>query len=106
MSKLSKNIRKPRFKIGDIVLITYKDDYDTSVCSYRYWRDYLKTGIVKEIVSAPGLERKLGKFNFIINIYSSQEEITNEYCIEYLNLIDNNRKITCPKYLQKDHQTI
>ena len=71
MSKLSKNIRKPRFKIGDIVLITYKDDYDTSVCSYRYWRDYLKTGIVKEIVSAPGLERKLGKFNFIINIYFS-----------------------------------
>jgi len=98
--KQSKNIRVPRFKIGDKVLV-----YGDAIHVKR--GDIV--GIVVEITDMryewnKHRNRNLGNFNFTIkfirdNYNKYNKDSTGNFCIAWLELY----KIDCPKYLKNNN---
>lgn len=94
ISKMSKNIRKPRFKVGDRVRI--KAIFDNNVAE-----DYNKIGIVIEVIKRNikdygKPDKGIGNFNFKLKGESSPLSFENFAVI----FLEPPEKLKCPKYLK------
>ena len=98
MKQLSKNIRTPKFRLGDIVKIVDNDN--------KLWFNYHNSrGIVAGIIDRRTIKEtcnidfeKNVNFNFIIKINDEKKNIivNRNYCIQFLEYVG---KLKCPEYL-------